>query len=102
MPDRREEAAMSVAARITQKLTAAFQPARLEVIDDSHSHAGHAGAGPSGETHFNVVIVADAFAGKSRVDRQRLVYGVLADELAGPVHALSLTILTSAEAAART
>lgn len=90
---------MKVAASITQKLTAAFQPARLEVIDDSRSHAGHAGAGPGGETHFNVVIVSDAFAGKSRIERQRLVYGVLADELAGPVHALSVTILTGAEAA---
>jgi len=92
---------MSVAATITEKLTAAFQPTRLEVIDDSQSHAGHAGAGPGGETHFNVVIVADTFGGRSRVERQRLVYGVLAAELAGPVHALSLTILTTAEAAAR-
>jgi len=93
---------MSVAATITAKLTAAFAPVRLDVIDDSGRHAGHAGARPGGESHFNVVIVSDAFAGKSRVERQRLVYGVLADELAGPVHALSLTLLTGAEAAART
>lgn len=92
---------MSVAATITQKLTAALQPARLDVIDDSARHAGHAGAGAGGESHFNVLIVSDAFAGKSRVERQRLVYGVLAAELAGPVHALSLTLLTDAEAAAR-
>jgi BolA protein len=89
---------MTVAQTITQKLTAALQPARLEVVDDSHHHAGHAGARPGGETHFTVRIVADAFAGRSRVERQRLVYGVLADELAGPIHALSLTTQTPAEA----
>jgi len=92
---------MTVAASITQKLTAAFQPARLDVIDESHHHAGHAGARPGGETHFSVVIVSDAFAGKSRVARQRLVYELLADELAGPVHALSVTTLTGAEATTR-
>ena len=89
---------MSVAATITDKLTAAFRPERLEVIDQSHLHAGHAGARPGGETHFAVVIVAEAFAGKSRVERQRLIYAALADELAGPVHALSLRALTRAEA----
>ena len=92
---------MSVAASMTAKLTAAFQPARLDVVDDSARHAGHAGARAGGESHFNVLIVSDAFAGKSRVERQRLVYGVLADELAGPVHALSLVLMTGAEAAAR-
>jgi BolA protein len=89
---------MTVAQTITQKLTAAFQPARLEVVDDSHHHAGHAGARPGGETHFTVRIVADAFAGRSRVERQRLVYKALADELAGPIHALSLVTQTPAEA----
>ncbi len=90
---------MSVADTMTQKLTAAFAPTRLEVIDDSHHHAGHAGAPAGGESHFTVVLVSDAFTGKSRVERQRLVYGVLAQELAGPVHALSLKLLTGAEAA---
>ncbi|HUA54505.1 MAG TPA: BolA family protein [Candidatus Sulfotelmatobacter sp.] len=89
---------MSVADSITTKLTAAFRPQRLQVIDESRHHAGHAGARPGGETHFAVVIVADAFAGKSRVERQRLIYAALAEELAGPVHALSLKALTSAEA----
>jgi BolA protein len=89
---------MSVAATISQKLTAAFQPARLEVIDESHQHAGHVGSRPGGETHFAVVIAAQAFAGKSRVERQRLVYAVLAQELAGPVHALSVRALAPAEA----
>lgn len=89
---------MSVADTITTKLTAAFRPQRLEVVDESHHHAGHAGARPGGETHFAVVIVADAFIGKSRVERQRLIYATLAEELAGPVHALSLKALTGTEA----
>lgn len=88
---------MSVASTIAEKLTAAFGPSRLQIVDDSHRHAGHAGAQPGGETHFNVVIVSEAFAGRSRVERQRLVYGALAAELAGPVHALSITTLTSKE-----
>jgi BolA protein len=91
---------MTVAATLTDKLTAAFQPTRLEVVDDSHHHAGHAGARPGGETHFTVRIVSAAFDGRSRVERQRLVYQVLAQELAGPVHALSLVTQTPAEAGA--
>jgi len=88
---------MRVAERIRQKLEARFQPARLTVTDDSARHHGHVGARPSGETHFKVEIVAAAFQGKSRVDRQRLVYGALAEELAGPVHALEVKTLTPAE-----
>lgn len=75
---------------MTKKLTEAFAPTRLEVVDDSDRHAGHAGARPGGQTHFNVEIEASAFAGVSRVARQRKVYAVLAEELAGPVHALSV------------
>ena len=81
---------MSVAESIENKLKEAFVPLVLNVIDESHLHAGHVGARPSGETHFRVEIVSDAFDGCSRVDRQRLVYDVLRDELAGPVHALSV------------
>jgi BolA protein len=88
---------MSVEQSIHQKLTAAFAPLRLDVVNDSARHAGHAGTremraaqGPTGETHFNVVIVAEAFTGVSRVARQRLVYDALKTELAGPVHALSV------------
>lgn len=88
---------MRVAETLRAKLTAAFSPARLDVVDDSHRHAGHAGARPEGETHFNVTIVAEAFAGKSRVDRQRLVYAALAQELRERVHALQLTTLTPEE-----
>ena len=85
---------MSVADIIRAKLTERFAPTRLVVIDESHRHAGHAGARPGGETHFNVTIAATAFAGLNRVARQRLVYETLAEELAAGVHALSLTTVT--------
>lgn len=89
----------AIAQRIEQKLTRALRPVSLEVRDESHRHAGHAGARPEGETHFHLTIVADAFVGKSRVERQRLVYAALAEELAERVHALGLTTLTPDEAA---
>ena len=81
---------MRVVERIRSKLEAAFAPVRLSVVDDSERHKGHAGHRPEGETHFNVEIVSAAFAGLSRVERQRKVYAALAEELAGPVHALSV------------
>ena len=90
-----------VAERIRSKLNRSLEPSKLDVVDDSGRHAGHAGARPGGETHFNVTVVAEAFAGKSRVERQRLVYEILRDELAGPVHALSLVTKTPGEAATR-
>lgn len=86
-----------VAETIRAKLTAGLQPARLDIVDESHRHAGHAGARPQGESHFKVTIVAEAFTGQSRVARQRLVYALLAGELRTDVHALSLTTLTPAE-----
>lgn len=88
-----------IAATIHTKLTEAFAPARLEVVDESHRHAGHRGARPEGETHFNVTIVSATFEGLSRVERQRRVNRVLETELAGPVHALSIQARTPAEAA---
>lgn len=88
---------MSVADTIRAKLTERFAPSRLEVLDESHRHAGHEGARPGGETHFGVTIVSAAFAGLGRVARQRLVYQALAQELASRVHALSLTTLTPQE-----
>lgn len=91
---------MTVAERIRQKIEAGLQPVRLEVINESHQHKGHGGYHPGGESHFRLVIVAAAFAGRSRVDRQRAVYALLADELAATVHALALTTLTPEEAAA--
>ena len=80
----------AVAETIRRKLEAAFSPTRLELVDDSDRHHGHAGHSGSGESHFNLRIEAQAFAGKARVMRQRLVMQVLAEELAGPVHALSI------------
>lgn len=77
--------------RIEQKLRTAFVPEMLEVIDETNQHHGHAGWRESGETHFRVSIRAAIFAGKSRVDRQRLIYGILFEELAGPVHALAIS-----------
>ena len=80
-----------VAEAIQSKLTAAFAPERLEVVDASERHRGHAGADrEGGETHFDVVITAAAFQGLGRVERQRRINAVLKDELAGPVHALSI------------
>lgn len=79
-----------VADRMRDKLTAAFAPDWLDVIDVSDRHAGHAGAREGGESHFDVVIVAAAFEGRSRLERQRAVTAALREELAGPVHALSI------------
>ncbi|HUO12689.1 MAG TPA: BolA family protein [Caulobacteraceae bacterium] len=86
-----------VAAALERKLTEAFAPSRLEIVDDSHRHAGHADARDGGESHFNVVIEASAFEGLGRVARQRMVNAALAEELAGPVHALSIKALTPGE-----
>lgn len=91
---------MRVADIIREKLSARFAPTRIEVIDESYRHAGHAGARPEGETHFSVTIVSAVFIGESRVSRQRLVYQALAEELATRIHALSLTTLAPDEDAA--
>ena len=87
----------AISEAIRQKLTVAFQPSRLEIEDDSARHHGHAGARPGGESHFNVTIEAAAFAGAAKVARQRMVYRALAEELAGPLHALSLKALAPGE-----
>ena len=86
-----------VQAAIRRKLSEALAPSRLAVVDDSARHAGRVGARPEGETHFNVEIVSARFAGLSRVARQRLVYGALADELRTDVHALALKTLAPEE-----
>jgi len=82
---------------IQQKLSSAFDPSRLEIENDSARHAGHAGANGSGESHFNVTIESAAFADKPKVARQRMVYRALAEELAGPLHALSVKALAPGE-----
>jgi BolA family transcriptional regulator, general stress-responsive regulator len=81
---------MSTRDRIIDRLTQALAPIGLNVVDESHQHAGHAGARPGGETHFRVYIVSNAFTGKSRIDRHRMVNGILAAELAAGVHALAI------------
>jgi len=82
---------------IHNKLTSAFAPSRLEIEDDSARHHGHAGARPEGESHFNVTIESAAFAGAPKVARQRMVYHALAEELSGPLHALSIKALAPGE-----
>lgn len=77
---------------IEQKLKAAFSPQALEVVDESHMHAGHSGAPEGGQSHFAVKIRAAAFEGKSRVAQQRAIYGALKEEMAGSIHALSLDV----------
>jgi BolA family transcriptional regulator, general stress-responsive regulator len=85
---------------ITRKLTDAFTPESIRVVDESHQHEGHAGHRPGGETHFRVYIVAQAFQGKSRVERHRLINQTLAAELAGGVHALAIHASAPGESAA--
>ncbi|MGA7974099.1 MAG: BolA family protein [Pseudolabrys sp.] len=81
---------MRTADLITQKLTEAFTPQSLKVEDESHKHAGHAGHRPGGETHYRVHIVSEAFKGKTRLERHRMINATLAGELAGGVHALAI------------
>jgi BolA protein len=75
---------------MTTKLNDAFTPDSIDVVDESHLHEGHAGHQPGGQSHFRVYIVSQAFAGKSRIDRHRMINAVLADDLAGGVHALAI------------
>jgi len=88
----------AIAERITRKLTEAFAPQELKVIDESHQHQGHGGWREGGETHFRVNIVSDAFVGKSRLERHRLVNAALAQELADRVHALAIAAKAPGEA----
>lgn len=81
---------MQTRQRIAEKLTAAFRPQSLEVVDKSHQHEGHAGHRPGGETHFRVYIVAEAFNGKTRVARHRMINETLSGELSAGVHALAI------------
>ena len=75
---------------ITRRLTEAFAPESLRVIDESEHHAGHAGHRPGGETHFRLYIVAQAFRGKSRLERHRMINAAHAEPLAAGVHALAI------------
>ena len=89
-----------MASTIRAKLTQAFHPLRLDVINESHLHAGHRGSPGTGESHFRVLIVSPAFAGKSRLARHRLVNAILAEELNGKIHALALELHAPDEVAA--
>ena len=81
---------MNMQETIARKLTEAFAPASLKVLDESHQHEGHAGHRPGGETHFRIYIVSDAFRGKSRLARHRMINETLAGELGAGVHALAI------------
>lgn len=80
------------AEKIEQRLRAAFQPRRLEVVDESEMHRGHAGYQEGGESHYQVVIAADAFAGMTRIARHRAVHAALGADLVAQIHALGLKI----------
>ncbi|MGD9501227.1 MAG: BolA family protein [Methyloceanibacter sp.] len=88
---------MTVERDIRKKLTEAFAPEALEIVNDSHRHAGHASSPGTGESHFTIKVVSAAFAGKSRLERHRMVNEVLAAELAGRIHALAITALAPDE-----
>jgi BolA family transcriptional regulator, general stress-responsive regulator len=89
--------AQSMRERLDAKLRAALAPVRLEIVDESHRHAGHAGAQPGGESHFHVTIVAPVFIGEGRIARQRRVLSAVAEELRDGVHALGITALAPGE-----
>jgi BolA protein len=88
---------MTRADRIASILRKEFRPTELRIVDDSARHAGHAGASPGGETHYSVLMVAEAFRGQNRVARSRAVHAALAAEFAGGLHALALTLRTPEE-----
>ncbi len=81
---------MSLEAVIREKLIVALEPTRLDVVNESHHHAGHASSPGTGESHFRVLVVSPLFTGKSRIERHRIVNGALAAELKGGIHALAV------------
>jgi BolA protein len=89
---------MSVAATIRQRLEQALHPTRLDIVDESHLHAGHNPDARAGETHFRVLVVSAEFVGKTRLARHRRVNDLLADQLAAKVHALALHVYAPDEA----
>ena len=89
---------MSMETTIRHKLMIALEPSRLDVVNESEQHAGHRSSPGTGESHFRILVVSEAFSGKSRVERHRLVNELLKDELAGGVHALALSTAAPGEA----
>lgn len=92
---------MRVRTAIESKLQAALNPEHLEVIDNSAQHAGHSGSRAEGESHFAVIVVSQKFEGQNRVQRQRMVYHALAEEMASDIHALELKTLSPSEVQVR-
>ncbi len=90
---------MPVEAAIREKLMQMLQPTRLDVVNESHLHAGHRTSPGTGESHFRVLVVSQAFAGKSRIERHRMINDTLAAELKGKVHALAIKAYAPGEAA---
>jgi BolA family transcriptional regulator, general stress-responsive regulator len=88
---------MDRSARIERLLSDSLSPSHLEIVDESHLHAGHAGARDGGETHYRVTVVAAVFEADNRVGRQRRVNALLAEEFGGGLHALSIRALTPKE-----
>lgn len=88
---------MGVTEIITEKLKTAFEPVSFELIDESENHRGHGGWREGGESHFRLRMTSARFAGQGRVQRQRAVNSVLAEELAGPVHALAMELSAPGE-----
>lgn len=86
-----------VVEKITEKITKALEPIQISVKDESHLHAGHAGARPGGQTHFRITVVSARFSNLSLVKRHRLINEALAEELQGPIHALAIKALSPDE-----
>ncbi len=88
---------MSAEARLREKLLVALKPIRLDVINESEMHAGHRSSPGTGESHFRILIVSEAFSGKSRIERHRMVNSALGDEVGGRIHALALATFAPGE-----
>ena len=91
---------MSLESQMCEKLMAALRPSRLDLVNESHLHAGHRSSPGTGESHFRVLIVSEAFAGKTRVERHRMINAIVGEELKGGVHALAIKACAPGEPAA--
>ena len=89
---------MNLESQMRQKLMISLQPSRLDVVNESHLHAGHRSSPGTGESHFRLLIVSEAFSGKSRVERHRMVNDLLSDELRSGLHALTIKACAPGEA----